>query len=242
MKNHSQAPDTLAVHAGNHPDSEFGGVVTPLYSATAYPYLEREHFPYPRYFNIPNHDVVAKKLAALERTESALCLCSGMAAISTAFFTFLQAGDHAVFQRSVYGGTFSLITKQLERFGITYSFAEGQRVDDFAAVMRPETKLVYLETPSNPLLRITDIPGVTALAKQRGALTMADNTFASPINQTPHELGVDIVMHSATKYLGGHSDITAGMLAGKREHIEAILQTARLMGGSLAPETLVLLE
>ena len=242
MASPSHDPNTQAVHAGTLPDPTTGGAVSPLYPATAYPYLETNDLPYPRYFNVPNHQAVAQKLAALEHAERGLMLASGMAAISTGLFTFLQAGDHAVFQKSVYGGTFKLITHQLKRFGITYSWAEGQQAADFAAAMQPNTKLVYMETPSNPLLKITDIAGVVAVAKTQGALTMIDNTFASPINQTPHDLGVDIVMHSATKYLGGHSDITAGSLTGSNAHVEAMMHTARLMGGSLAPETLLLLE
>ena len=242
MASPSHDPNTQAVHAGTLPDPTTGGAVSPLYPATAYPYLETNDLPYPRYFNVPNHQAVAQKLAALEHAERGLMLASGMAAISTGLFTFLQAGDHAVFQKSVYGGTFKLITHQLERFGITYSWAEGQQAADFAAAMQPNTKLVYMETPSNPLLKITDIAGVVAVAKTQGALTMIDNTFASPINQTPYTLGVDVVLHSGTKYLGGHSDITAGAAVASQAHIDIIMQTARLLGGSLNPEVLFLIE
>lgn len=234
--------NTTAVHSGTLAQMEDGGVLTPLYMSTAYPYLGQDSFPYPRYFNIPNHEAVAQKVAALEATESGLILSSGMAAISSTLFTFLRAGDHAVFPKSVYGGTFSLISKQLERFGISYSWTRDESTAAFAEAIQPNTKVIYLETPSNPLLKVTDIRSVANLAKKAGIITLIDNTFASPINQTPHRLGADVVIHSATKYLGGHSDITAGAVLGSHEHILAIRNTAKVFGGSMAPETLYMLE
>lgn len=181
-------------------------------------------------------------MAALEHTEAALIFGSGMAAISTALMTFLQQGDHVVLQQTIYGGTYHFAVSQLERFGIEYSFTEGWEVSDFEREIKPNTKVLYLETPSNPLLTITDIKGVADLAKKKGILSMIDNTFASPINQTPADFGIDVVVHSATKYMGGHSDITAGVVAASKEHMDMVWQTGICFGGSLSEYTVWLLE
>lgn len=242
MNNHKKGVNTICTHIGELEDKEFKGAVSPLYMSTSYQFEDVDVKRYPRYYNTPNQEALCKKLAALEHTESALIFGSGMAAISTALMTFLQQGDHVVLQQTIYGGTYHFAVSQLERFGIEYSFTEGWEVSDFEKEIKSNTKVLYLETPSNPLLTITDIKGVADLAKRKGILSMIDNTFASPINQTPVDFGIDVVVHSATKYMGGHSDITAGVVAASKEHIHMVWQTGICFGGSLSEYTVWLLE
>lgn len=234
--------NTICTHTGTLSDDRFKGTVSPLYMATAYAYEDVETKRYPRYFNTPNQAGLTQKIAALEHTEEALLFGSGMAAISTALLAFLKKGDHVVFQRSLYGGTFNMIQTEFEKFGIAFSFTGGAEPGDFEAVLQPETRVIYIETPSNPLLSITDIQAVAGIAKHHGIVSMIDNTFASPVNQNPIDLGMDIVIHSATKYLGGHSDILAGAVAGSSAHIKRIYELAKSLGGSLSDYTTWLLE
>ncbi|GAB4514834.1 MAG: PLP-dependent aspartate aminotransferase family protein [Allomuricauda sp.] len=242
MNNDKKGVNTICIHVGELEDKEFKGAVSPLYMSTSYQFEDVDVKRYPRYYNTPNQEALCKKMAALEHTEAALIFGSGMAAISTALMTFLQQGDHVVLQQTIYGGTYHFAVSQLERFGIEYSFTEGWEVADFEREIKPNTKVLYLETPSNPLLTITDIKGVADLAKKKGILSMIDNTFASPINQTPADFGIDVVVHSATKYMGGHSDITAGVVAASKEHMDMVWQTGICFGGSLSEYTVWLLE
>ncbi len=233
---------TRCVHAGSHTDVPTEGTAAPIYPATAYGFLDGDERSYPRYFNTPNQRRVAEKVASLEGTAAGILFGSGMAAISTALFAFLKPGDHVLMQTGLYGGTTSFAEADLRGFGIEVTYTDGLSVLDFEAGFRQNTRVVYLETPSNPLLNLVDIEAVANLARARGAVSMIDNTFASPINQTPHLLGVDIVLHSATKYLGGHSDITAGIAAGSKAHMEQVLAKARHFGGSCEAQTAALLE
>lgn len=242
MSTNKKGVNTICTHVGELEDKEFKGAVSPLYMSTSYQFEDVDVKRYPRYYNTPNQEALCNKLAALEHTEAALIFGSGMAAISTALMTFLQQGDHVVLQQTIYGGTYHFAVSQLERFGIEYSFTEGWEVADFEREIKPNTKVLYLETPSNPLLTITDIKGVADLAKRKGILSMIDNTFASPINQTPADFGIDVVVHSATKYMGGHSDITAGVVAASKEHMDMVWQTGICFGGSLSEYTVWLLE
>ena len=234
--------NTLCTHAGTLEDKEYKGAASPLYMSSSYAFEEVDVKRYPRYFNTPNQEALSKKMAALEHTETAMIFGSGMAAISTALMAFLQAGDHIIFQQTLYGGTYNFAVTQLEKYGISYSFTDGWEVSDFEEVIKPNTKVIYVETPSNPLLTITDLRGVSELASKHGVLTMIDNTFASPINQTPADLGIDVIMHSATKYMGGHSDICAGVVACSQELMDTLFQTAICFGGSLSDYTVWLLE
>ncbi|TMU56274.1 trans-sulfuration enzyme family protein [Flagellimonas algicola] len=234
--------NTICTHEGGVEDVLFKGATSPIYTSTSYAFEDVDVKRYPRYFNTPNQEALGKKLAALEHAEQAMIFGSGMAAISTALLTFLQAGDHVVFQQTLYGGTYNLAVTQLERFGISYSFTTGWQVMDFERELKDNTKLIYVETPSNPLLTITDLAGVSKLAKSKGIMTMIDNTFASPINQNPIDFGIDVVCHSATKYMGGHSDICAGVVASSKENMERVYQTAICFGGSLSDYTVWLLE
>lgn len=233
---------TRCVHAGTIHDPASRGVNSPIYPSTAYEFIDAEDTIYPRYLNTPNEKSVAAKLAALEESEGALVFSSGMAAISTVIFALLKQGDHIVFQKGLYGGTLHFIEHELPRFGIDYTIATSQEVDDIMAAVNKNTRMIYLETPSNPLLKITDLAGIAEKARKKEILTVADNTFASPVNQQPIRQGMDIVIHSATKYLGGHSDICAGAVATRNELLEKILQTGRDLGGSLNALTLHLLE
>ena len=233
---------TICIHEGEIEDSQFGGAVSPIFMASSYAYLDIEVVRYPRMFNTPNQEVIGKKIAALEHAEAGLPFATGMAAISTTLMAFLNAGDHIVFQNEIYGGTYRFAKEELSKLGINYSFTEGVEVDDFENKINENTKVIYIETPSNPLLTITDIEAISNLAKKHNILTMIDNTFASPINQTPLDLGIDISIHSATKYLGGHSDMMAGVVVGKKEHIKKIFDKGKNLGGNLSEFMSYMLE
>lgn len=234
--------NTICTHTGEVKDEQFKGAVSPMFLSTSYEFLDVEVKRYPRYFNTPNQAYLAKKIAALENTEAAMIFGSGMAAISTMFLAFLKHGDHLVVQNTLYGGTVNFIKEEFPKYGIEFTFTDGYKVDDFEAALQPNTKLIHIETPSNPLMTITDIKAIAKLGKSKGILTSIDNTFASPINQKPMDLGIDMVMHSATKYFGGHSDICAGAVASSEEHIERIWNVAKNLGGSLSDMTVWMLE
>lgn len=234
--------NTICVHTGEVEDKVFGGAVSPMYLSTAYEYDGLETSIYPRYFNSPNQHKLSEKIAELEKAESALIFGSGMAAITTAMLSVLRSGDHVILQNQIYGGTRNFIVEECQQYGIAYSFVDVNNWSELNSALQAETKLIYIETPSNPLLEITDVAAVTKFAKENNVLTMADNTFASPINQRPIEQGVDIVIHSATKYLGGHSDITAGAVASTHDIMKRVFSKAKNFGGSLADQTVWLLE
>ncbi|UCD60553.1 MAG: aminotransferase class I/II-fold pyridoxal phosphate-dependent enzyme [Flavobacteriaceae bacterium] len=242
MKYNNKGINTICTHVGELKDKEYKGSVSPLYMSTSYAFEDVDLKRYPRYFNTPNQKALSQKIAALEHAEEAMIFGSGMAAISTALFAFLKAGDHVVLQNMLYGGTRNLITKQFENFGISYSFTEGLKSSDFEAKIKKNTKVIYIETPSNPLLTITDLAAVAEIAKRHKLISMIDNTFASPVNQNPIDFGMDVVIHSATKYMGGHSDICAGAVASSQANMERIFQLAINLGGSLSDYTVWLLE
>ncbi len=234
--------NTVCTHIGEIEDKQFKGAISPIYLSTSYAFEEVDTKRYPRYFNTPNQEALCKKIAALEKGESSLIFGSGMAAISTTLFAFLQKGDHIVLQRTLYGGTANLINEEFEKYGIEFSYVDSQTIEGFEEKLQPNTKVIYIETPSNPLLTITDIKAISGLAKKNGIVSMIDNTFASPVNQNPIDLGIDIVLHSATKYLGGHSDILAGAVVSTHEKIDQIFQVAKNFGGSLSDFTVWMLE
>lgn len=234
--------NTICTHTGELKDEKFKGAVSPLYMSTSYAFEDVETKRYPRYFNTPNQRALAEKMAALENGEAALIFGSGMAAVSTSLLAFLHKGDHVVLQKTLYGGTSNLVTEEFEKFGIEFSFTRDLSIQAFENEIRENTKVVYIETPSNPLLTITDVEAVAKLAKEKGLVSMIDNTFASPVNQTPLDLGIDVSIHSATKYMGGHSDILAGTVISSEEKIDKIFQLAKNFGGSLSDFTVWLLE
>lgn len=233
--------ETICVHAGGLIDPVTRGVNTPIFTSSAFGYLDSEARFYPRYFNTPNQTAVVRKLAALEQTEDGLVFSSGMAAVSAVTQAFLQAGDHAVIQDEVYGGTHAFISAHFPRFGIQSTFAPSD-ADAIVAAIRPETKLIYIESPTNPLLTIVDIAKVARAGKERGIVTVMDNTFASPINQNPACLGIDVVIHSGTKYLGGHSDLCCGVVLASKERTAQVFRAAYSLGGSLNANDCYLLE
>jgi cystathionine beta-lyase len=233
---------TACVHAGTKIDEKTRGVNTPIYTSTSFEYLDVGDVVYPRYFNIANAESLGQKISDLEHGEAGLVFSSGMAAISSTLFAFLQNGDHAIFQKGLYGGTFNMVTKEIEKYGISYNITPENKIASFDRLIRPNTKLIFIETPSNPLLLITDIKEVADLSKKRKLVSVIDNTFASPINQNPIDLGIDIVLHSATKYLGGHHDICAGAAISSKEYIQKIRKTAFSLGGSLNAWTCYMLE
>ncbi|MGB5290663.1 MAG: PLP-dependent aspartate aminotransferase family protein [Lysobacterales bacterium] len=232
---------TQAVRAGTRRDKNMGGLNTPLLSSSAIEYLDDSEVRYPRYFNTLNHDVVAEKMNALECAEAGLITSSGMAAISAIFFGLLQKGDHIVFTEGLYGGTHALIVNELKRFGINFSFAAPD-VQSIQAASGAETRMIFVESPSNPLLTIVDLAALAAFTKPRGILAVIDNTFASPILQNPLVHGFDLVMHSGTKYLGGHSDLCCGTVNGSAELIAKVRNHAVAYGGCLNAQDCYLLE
>lgn len=236
--------DSLLVHADRslragaadvapaiHPTSTFAGDDEAAFAAATSP---RHPGFYTRYGN-PNHDEVTTVVARLERAEGALLMASGMAAISTTALALLSTGDHVVLQRGVYGGTASLATDLLRRMGIEHTAVAQDDLSAWDTAIGPQTRLVLIETPSNPRVGITDIAAVSALAHAHGAIVAVDSTFATPVHQRPLDHGADLVIHSATKYLGGHSDLIAGIVAGPSTLLERIWMTAIVTGGTLGP-------
>lgn len=243
MKNtEKKGSNTKCVHAGELHDTQFNGAVSPLFPSTSYSFLDNDLKRYPRNFNTPNQLALAEKIATLEHAEAALLFGSGMAAISTSMFAFLEQGNHVLLQKNLYGGTFHFVTQQLEKFGISYTLTEDLSETGFRKHLKENTKVIYIETPSNPLLTIIDVAMIGKIGKEKGIVTMIDNTFASPINQNPILLGIDVVIHSATKYMGGHSDILAGAVAASEAHIKKIAAVGKNFGGNLSDYTVWLLE
>jgi cystathionine beta-lyase len=242
MEKNTKGINTICTHVGELEDHQFKGAVSPLYMSTSYAYEGVDIKRYPRYFNTPNQEALCRKIAALEHCEAALIFGSGMAAVSTSLLAFLQKGDHVVLPQQIYGGTYNFVVEEFHKYGIEYTFIADTLAESFEDAIRPNTRVIYLETPSNPLLTLTDLEAVGRIARARGITTMIDNTFASPVNQNPADFGIDIIIHSATKYMGGHSDICAGAVAATREHMDRIFHLAKNLGGSLSDFTVWLLE
>ena len=245
MVNKSKKFSTKCVHEGEIKDTMYQGIVSPLFMSTTYPWYggeDAEKKPYPRYFNTPNQEFLSKKIAALENGEKALIFSSGMAAISTSIMANVKSGDHIIFQEDLYGGTRNFIKTEFDKYGIEYSFTKGLDSNHFSDEIKDNTVGIYIESPSNPLLKIVDLKAISSIANQKSIWTMIDNTFASPVNQNPINHGIDIVIHSATKYLGGHSDISAGAVISTNSKIKKILDSAKNFGGNLSDYTVWLLE
>jgi methionine-gamma-lyase len=247
MKN-TKSVFTEAVHAGEDLTKHYGAVSVPIYNASLFAFedadegrrihnYEQEGYFYSRLGN-PTQEALEAAMAQLEHGEAALAFASGMAAISAGVLSVVKAGDHIVAPEGIYANTQKLFDYLREAFGVSVSYVDATEAANYASAIKPETRLLYLESPSNPILKITDIAAVVETAKAGDIRTMIDNTFASPFNQTPLDLGVDLVAHSATKYLGGHSDLTAGVLIGGKELIDiARYKTTVLFGGNIAPQT-----
>jgi len=233
--------ETLCVHSGTYHDGITGGINTPIFTSSATAYLDRDHASYPRYFNTVNQESVVGKLCALEGAEAGVLFSSGMAAMSTAVLSFARAGDHVVLMDELYGGTHSFAADDFAKLGISHTFAATD-ADAVCRAAGKDTRVIVIETPTNPLLSVIDIRKVADFARAQGIVTVIDNTFASPINQNPLALGIDIVVHSGTKYLGGHSDLCCGAVLATREKAERIRALARHLGGSLNDIDCYLLE
>jgi cystathionine beta-lyase/cystathionine gamma-synthase len=243
---------TTAIHAGESPDPATGALVPPLHLATTY-HLgsaeqgaaifagEKDAYVYSRWAN-PTVATFERKAAALERGEAALATASGMAAISSALLTVLKAGDHLVGAKAIYPSTYHLVVTQLASLGVASTFVDATDPANVEAAIRPETKVIYLETPGNPLLSLCDLDACGEIGRRRSITTLCDNTFATPVNQCPLEHGIDVVVHSATKYFCGHGDAVGGLVVGRREFIERCLtEPLRYYGGIMAPFTAYLM-
>ena len=233
---------TKCVNSGELIDDRFKGATSPLFPSTAYDFVDVEDDKYPRYFNTPNQKALSKKIADLENCESALLFSSGIAAIYTSLFSFIRSGDHVIFQSSIYGGTLNLVIKEFKKFNIDYSLVDSFSVKEYEKEVKNNTKIIFVESPSNPLLKVIDLKAISNLSKKHNLISIIDNTFSSPINQNPADFGIDIVLHSATKYLGGHSDILAGTLASSEAIINKIIESSINYGGNLSEYTVWLLE
>ncbi len=217
------------------------GSVQPIDPSTAFHYIDSGPQFYPRYFNTPNQNVVAQKIADLEHAELGLIFGSGLAATTTTINALTKPGDHALFLNGLYGGTQSFINSELADRNVEYSWAE-KSIDSFEQNVRENTSVIYVESPTNPLLEIVDLRAIANLAAEHNIVTIIDNTFASPINQNPIDLGIDIVIHSGTKYLGGHSDLCCGAVVCSRALMDGIYKKAKIYGGSLNALSVYLLE
>lgn len=236
---------TELVHAGELEEAPAGAVVLPVFQSATFASGEEESYDDIRYIrlnNTPNHRVLHDKLAAVVGGEAAVVTGSGMAAITTALMTLLKVGDHFLAQDCLYGGTHSWLTQDMPALGVTFDFVEGNEPGGWKDLLRPETKLIYVETMTNPLLEVADLEGVVAFAREHGLVSVIDNTFASPVNFRPLEIGFDLEIHSATKYLNGHSDIVAGCVIGGGERIAAIIHKLNHLGGTLDPHACFLLH
>jgi cystathionine beta-lyase/cystathionine gamma-synthase len=245
MKNVYKHLETKLIHAGE-PDPLIGGAVSmPIFQSSTFEYTGQTSYhdlKYIRLNNTPNHVVLHEKLASLENAEAALVTASGMAAISTTLLTVLSSGDHVLAQDCLYGGTYDFITKDFAAFGISFDFIDGDNPDSWKRKLRSNTKAIYFETMTNPLLQVADLKAVVEFAKTHGLVSLIDNTFASPINFRPPEWGFDLSLHSCTKYLNGHSDIVGGAVIGSVELIEKIRHKLNHLGGSLDPHACFLLH
>jgi len=237
--------ETKLIHAGEIEPRISGAVSMPIFQSANFEYAGESSYneiKYIRLNNTPNHQVLHKKLAALENAESALVTASGMAAITTSLLTVLSCGDHLLIQNSLYGGTHDFVTKDLPSFGIEYDFVDGDDPDSWEAKLQSNTKALYVETMTNPLMEVSNLIEVVNFAKRNRLISFIDNTFASPMNFRPSDWGFDLSLHSCTKYLNGHSDIVAGAVIGQADLIEKIKHKLDHLGGSLDPHACFLLH
>ncbi len=238
--------ETKAVHAGQHTDPTTGAVAPPIYQSSTFAFESPEQgarrfsgeetgYIYTRIGN-PNITMLEENVAALEGARWGVAVSSGMAALSTVLLGLLNAGDHVVMTDTVYGPSRLLLEHEMSRFGVESTFVNSCDLSTVEPAMRPNTRLVCLETPTNPTLRVTDISAVVQIAHSHGAKVMVDNTFASPVLQNPLALGADMVMHSMTKYINGHGDVVAGMIVGTDEALHAkVLKSRSYFGGNMDP-------
>jgi len=248
VKSRPYRPETKAVRGGTDLSKKNAPMATPIYQTSTFEVRDNEEqlrvtptdMFYTRYGN-PTNTVAEKAIAELEGTERALLFASGMNAITTSVLALLKAGDHVVAQRDIYGGAAKFFGQWLPKLGIETTFVDTTEYEQHERAIRPNTKLLYLESPTNPTLRVVDLRRAVAIAKKNSLLTMIDSTFATPINCRPAEFGIDLVMHSGTKYFGGHHDIICGIVTGREELIEKIHSTRTTLGGAMDPHAAFLL-
>jgi len=228
---------TDAIHAGVEPDPVTGSVMTPIYQTSTYVYVspgKSTGYDYARTIN-PTRSALEANLRTLEGGRAAYAFASGMSAIS-AVMTLLRAGDHVVVSHNVYGGTYRLFARVLEDYGLAFTYVDTSKIENIEKALRKTTRMVYIETPTNPILILTDIAQVARLCRERGVISVVDNTFLTPYLQRPLDLGADIVVHSMTKYLNGHSDSVGGAaILAKDEHAERIKFVQNSVGAILSP-------
>ena len=231
-------PETQAVRGGIDLSKKNGPLVTPIFQTSTFEVTDNEQqlratptdMFYTRYGN-PTHTVVESRIAELEGADAALLFASGMNAITTTILSLVKGGDHIVAQEDIYGGVTKFLTSWLSRLGVETTFVETGNFEQHAKAIRPNTRLLYLESPTNPTLKVIDLRKASALAKQHNLISLIDSTFATPINQRPTEFGIDLVLHSGTKFFAGHTDLICGAVAGRKDLIDIIKSTRTTLGG-----------
>ena len=248
MKTHRHRPETEAVRGGTDLTRKNGPLATPIYQTSTFEVIDNDQQTravptdqfYTRYGN-PTHTVAEAAIAELEGADAALLFASGMGAITSTVLALVGAGDHVVAQRDIYGGAMKFLSQWLPKLGVETTFVDTADYEQHERAVRPNTKLMYLESPTNPTLQIADLHQAAAVAKNHQLLTMIDSTLATPINQRPLEFGIDLVMHSGTKYFGGHCDLICGAVAGRSDLMEKIHSTRTILGGTMDPHAAWLL-
>ena len=242
MNRHSRRPETAAVHGASNLQKKNAPVATPIYQTSTFEVTDNEEQQrvtttdryYTRWGN-PTNTAAEQAAAAIEGVEAALTFASGMGAITTTILALLKAGDHIVAQRDIYGGVTKFFSQWLPRLGIDTTFVDTNDFEQHARAIRPNTRMLYLESPTNPSLRVVDMKKAAALAQQHKLISMIDSTFGTPINQHPAEYGIDLVMHSGTKYLSGHADLTCGVVCGRQELMDQLWETRTTLGNCMDP-------
>jgi len=248
MKKHKYRQETEAVHGGASLEKKNGPLSTPIYQTSTFEVTDMQEqlrvTPtdqfYTRYGN-PTHTVAENAIAELEGTDAALLFSSGMAAITTSILSLVKAGDHIVAQRDIYGGVIKFLSQWLPKLGVETTFVDTNNIGQHERAIRPNTKIVHIESPTNPNLRVVDLEKIAALARKHNLISTIDSTFATPINCRPAEWGIDLVLHSGTKYFGGHADIICGIATGRRDLIEQIHHTRTTLGCCMDPHAAFLL-
>jgi cystathionine beta-lyase/cystathionine gamma-synthase len=248
MKRPARRPETTAVHGASDLEKKNGPVGTPIYQTSTFEVTDNDEQQrvtttdryYTRWGN-PTNTAAEQAVAAVEGVEAARTFASGMGAITTTVLALLKTGDHVVAQRDIYGGVTKFFSQWLPRLGIEATFVDTNDYKQHAGAIRPNTRLLYLESPTNPALRVVDLTKTSALARQHKLISMIDSTFGTPINQHPAEYGIDLVMHSGTKYLSGHADLTCGVVCGSQELMDQIWETRTTLGNCMDPHAAWLL-
>jgi cystathionine beta-lyase/cystathionine gamma-synthase len=248
MKKRELRQETKAVHGGTRLEKKNGPLSTPIYQTSTFEVTDAKEQVratstdrfYTRYGN-PTHTVAENAIAELEGTDASLLFSSGMAAITTSFLTLCKAGDHIVAQRDIYGGVTKFLTQWLPKMGIETTFVDTNNMEQHAAAIRPNTKIIHIESPTNPTVRVVDLEKIAALAKKHGLVSTIDATFGTPINCRPAEWGIDLILHSGTKYFGGHSDLICGIATGRRDLIDQIHSARTTLGCCMDPHAAFLL-